>query len=61
MNQECGRPRLFMGHIGRRTSLLAIRRNLNSEFGAEDILVIAQEKALFLLAITWMLSAPKTS
>ncbi len=38
-----------MGHIGRKTFLNAIRRNRYTEFGADDIYVIAVEKSAFLL------------
>ena len=37
-----------MGDIGRRTLLNAIRRNRYTEFGADDISVIAVEKSAFL-------------
>ena len=37
-----------MGHIGRKTFLNAIRRNRYTEFGADDIHVIAVKKSAFL-------------
>ena len=37
-----------MGHIGRKIFMNAIYRNRYTEFGADDISVIAVEKALFL-------------